>query len=72
MFILAADVLQWMLTGDAAIRHPLAPDHSCAVLQYADDTLIVMKADKELLVSFSRAIGLFINYSKSTLVPMHI
>jgi hypothetical protein len=79
LFILVADVLQQLLTRDPAIRHPLAPDRPCAVLQYADDTLIVARADaaavlrlKELLGSFSRATGLTINYSKSLLVPMHI
>jgi hypothetical protein len=41
LFILVADVLQRMLTRDAALHHPLAPDRPCVVLQYADDTLIV-------------------------------
>jgi hypothetical protein len=45
LFILVADVLQRLLAGDAAIRHPLAPNHPCAVLQYADDTLIVVGAN---------------------------
>lgn len=79
LFILVADVLQQMLTRDTVLRHPLAPDRPCTVLQYADDTLIVARADGEamlrlkgLLDSFSRATGLSINYSKSTLVPMHI
>jgi hypothetical protein len=40
MFILVADVLQRFLTRDAALRHPLAPDRPCVVLQYADDKLI--------------------------------
>jgi hypothetical protein len=79
LFILVADVLQRMLTRDAALHHPLAPDRPCVVLQYADDTLIVARADdaavlqlKALLCSFTRATGLSINYTKSTLVPTHI
>jgi hypothetical protein len=71
-------VLQQMLKHDAPLRHPLAPDCPCVVLQYANDMLIVARADgavmlrlKELLSSFSQATGLSINYSKSTLVPMH-
>jgi hypothetical protein len=79
LFILVADVLQIMLTQDATLRHPLAADRPCAVLQHADDTLIVASASsdavqrlKELLGSFSQATGLAINYSKSTLVPMNV
>jgi len=59
--------------------HPLASDRPCTILQYADDTLIVARADvqaverlKELLTSFSKATGLNINYNKSMLVPMHV
>lgn len=79
LFILVADVLQQLLTRDCVIRHPLAADRPCTVLQYADDTLIVARANesamvrlKELLRSFTRATGLDINYTKSTLVPMHV
>jgi hypothetical protein len=50
----------------------------CPVLQYADDTLIIMKSGvaaaerlKELLGQFAEATGLTINFHKSTLVPMH-
>jgi hypothetical protein len=79
LFIVVADVLQQMLKHDTALRHPLTPDCPCAVFQYADDMLIVARADGEamlglkgLLSSFSQATGLSINYTKSTLVPMHI
>lgn len=48
------------------------------MLQYADDTLILLRADlqdvtrlKQLLDS-SDATGLKINYGKSTMVPMHV
>jgi hypothetical protein len=48
-------------------------------LQYADDTLIIMRADvcaaarlKHLLGVFAEATGLVINFHKSTLVPMHV
>ncbi|GJN28650.1 hypothetical protein PR202_gb16799 [Eleusine coracana subsp. coracana] len=54
-------------------------DRPCTVLQYADDTLIVARADepavshlKHQLQRFSKATGMCINYSKSTLVPMHV
>jgi hypothetical protein len=49
------------------------------VLQYADDTLIIMRADdgaaaqlKLILDRFARATGLVINFTKSTMVPMHV
>jgi hypothetical protein len=49
------------------------------VLQYADDTLIILRADpgaadrlKEILDNFANATGLVINFTKSTLVPMSV
>jgi hypothetical protein len=49
--------------------HPLVDDLPCPVIQYADDTLLLLRADedqilraKELLSSFSRATGLQINF----------
>lgn len=49
------------------------------ILQYADDTLILLKGTaqqalilKELLDSFAIFSGLKINYHKSTLVPIHM
>lgn len=54
-------------------------DGPCPVLQYADDTLLLVRAEivdirhlKATLDSFALATGLKINYSKSTLVPMHV
>uniref|UniRef100_A0A0A8XZ47 Reverse transcriptase domain-containing protein n=1 Tax=Arundo donax TaxID=35708 RepID=A0A0A8XZ47_ARUDO len=51
----------------------------CPVLQYADDTLVILKGEltqirhlKTILSQFSTATGLQINYSKSTFLPMHI
>jgi len=49
------------------------------VIQYADDTLIVLRAAeqdvlklKQLLDQFADATGLQINFHKSTVVPMHV
>ena len=49
------------------------------VLQYADDTLLIMPADneqieslKEILNAFSGATGLKINYHKSSMLPINI
>jgi hypothetical protein len=68
-----------MIQSAATVRHPIDNDRPCAVLQYADDTLIVMRGDtvdahelKNILQNFSQATGLKINYNKSTLVPIHM
>lgn len=49
------------------------------VLQYADDTLIFMKADarqlfflKALLYSFTESTGLKVNFAKSMMVPVNV
>lgn len=58
--------------------HPLL-ETSAPVLQYADDTILLIRADqnsvlhlKMTLDSFSACTGLVINYSKSTTTPLHI
>jgi hypothetical protein len=79
LFLLVADVLQTLIKRDGRVKHPLAPTESCVVLQYADDTMIVMEGNpahvcvlKQLLDSFSKATGLCINFQKSVLVPIHM
>lgn len=61
------------------MRHPLSPADPCPMLQYADDTLIVMEATvrdidrlRVLLDSFALATDLKINYQKSTVVPLNV
>jgi hypothetical protein len=78
LFLLMADVLQKMIKQDGGIRHP-AIEGSCPVLQYADDTLLLVRAEvtdirrlKKILDDFALASGLKINFNKSTLVPMHV
>jgi len=78
LFLLVADVLQRLIKTDNGIRHPVC-DGPCPVLQYADDTLLLLRADvadvtrlKAVLDSFAMATGLKINFSKSTLIPMHV
>ena len=61
------------------VRHPASDELPCPVIQYADDTLIVLRAEKQdvlklrqLLDQFADATGLKINFLKSTVVPMHV
>ena len=61
------------------VRHPANNDLSRPVIQYADDTLIILKATvqdastlKLLPDQFAEATGLRINFHKSTVVPMHV
>lgn len=49
------------------------------MVQYADDTLLLIRADiadatrlKELLDAFANTIGLRIDFTKSTFMPMHV
>ena len=67
-----------MIEDCPSIRHPLV-DAPCPVLQYADDTLILVRAASEDVIAlkrildvFSAATGLKINFHKSTVVPMHV
>ncbi|CAL5040144.1 unnamed protein product [Urochloa decumbens] len=82
LFIIVADLLHRMISDAAAplpLRHPLVDDLDCPVIQYADDTLVLLRAEepqvrrlKTVLDSFASATGLTINYSKSTFVPINV
>ena len=82
LFILLADTLQQLIrlaSADGLLSHPLSDTLPCPTLQYADDTLIIMKGDlpqlihlKHILNSFSEFSGLHINFDKSTFIPMNI
>jgi len=43
LFLLVADVLQALIKQDASVRHPLDHSATCSVLQYADDTLLLLR-----------------------------
>jgi hypothetical protein len=79
LYLLMGDLLQRMIQQDPILRHPLSDEAACLVLQYADDTLIIFKAGvaaatrvKLILDQFAHATGLVINFTKSTMVPMHV
>jgi len=76
LFLLVADVLQTLIRKSNTVHNPLDHSSPCPVLQYADDTLILLRGDldevkqlKHLLDQFSEATGLRINYHKSTAGP---
>jgi hypothetical protein len=57
--------------------HPLVDDLPCPVIQYTDDTLLILRAEhsqvrrlKVILDLFSQATGLHIKFHKSTFVPV--
>jgi mannosylglycoprotein endo-beta-mannosidase len=80
LFLLVAETLQRMIQREfSAIPHPIESGTPCAVLQYAADTLILLKGIpyavsqlKIILDQFAAATGLSINYNKSTAVPIHM
>lgn len=79
LFLLMADVLQRLIQQDDVLEHPLVDRGRPPVLQYADDTIIILRAEvdaaarhKLLLDQFAAVTGLVINFHKSTLVPMHV
>jgi hypothetical protein len=71
-----------MVTDAAAptvLRHPLVDDLECPVIQYADVTLILLRAEdaqvrrlKVVLDDFAAATGLGINFSKSAFIPINV
>lgn len=84
LFVLAADLL-WSILNMAMNRNLLSPPLNVAscpdfpIVQYADDTLVLMKANskqlfclKALLNTFASATGLKVNYNKSNMVPINI
>jgi hypothetical protein len=79
---LVVDVLQKAIqhaANEGFLRHPVLEEQPCPVLQYADDTLIVLQGDieqakclKQILDDFACTTGLKINLSKSTFGPINL
>jgi hypothetical protein len=68
-----------MNSGVMAPPLPRNANPDFPVIQYADDTLIILKADapqliclKGLLHAFSESTGLKVNYSKSCMMPINL
>jgi hypothetical protein len=83
-FVLAADLLQsivnkaWLM---GVLRHPISYNFGgdFPILQYADDTLLILPGDartlfnlKGILRPFSDSTGLHVNFNKSFLVPINM
>ena len=84
LFVLAADLLQTVLNkalSQGILELPLNGT-SCQdfpIIQYVDDTLVVMQAEakqliclKALLHTFAESTGLKVNYRKSNMSPINI
>jgi hypothetical protein len=84
LFVLAADLLQSVINkafqqGLLSLPIPPRDDAGFPIVQYADDTIMILKASqrelhclKALLQTFSASTGLKINYNKSCLVPINL
>jgi hypothetical protein len=84
LFVLVVDVLQSLVNeamNNGLLTRPLLLQCSPSlhVLQYADDTLIILQADvqqlrhlQKLLQDFGDISGLRVNYSKSNIIPINI
>jgi hypothetical protein len=64
LFILVADLLQVLIRKTGLIRHPVLEDSSCPVLQYVDDTLLIIRGEladaqnlRMILDQFANATG---------------
>jgi hypothetical protein len=68
-----------LIKSDTDVRHLIIDTAGCPTLQYADDTLLLVRGElsdvqrlKTLLDKFAQATGLQINYAKSTAVPIYM
>lgn len=84
LFVLAADLLQCIINKghrDGLFELPI-PSYDLdryPIIQYADDTLLIMRASQQelftlkgLLESFSQSTGLRVNYNNSCLIPLNL
>lgn len=84
LFVLATDLLQTVVNKAwhlGVLKHPLSDDFQgdYPIVQYADNTLLIMPGDartlfnlRGLLRSFSDSTGLHVNFAKSFLVPINM
>ena len=82
-FVLAADLLQIVVNKawlNGIIKHPISDNFGgdFPILQYAEDTLLILPGDARVLFNlkcilrpFSDSTGLHVNFNKSFLVPIN-
>jgi hypothetical protein len=84
LFVMAADLLQCIVNkarsqGLLTLPIEAGPSSNFPIIQYADDTILIMKASqrelfflKGLLHSFYESTGLRVNYAKSQMIPLNL
>jgi retron-type reverse transcriptase len=84
LFVLAADFLQSLINkgkdlGLLRLPVPMGLNSDFPVLQYADDTLIILEGDprqihflKSVINTFSEVTGLKVNFQKSMMLPINM
>jgi hypothetical protein len=84
VFAIAADLLQCVINREYNLGNLLPPfpqrtDNPFPIIQYADDTILIMQADedqlallKRLLHSITLSSGLVVNFHKSCLVSINV
>lgn len=84
LYIITADLLQSIINaawsnGELTLPTNQAYGLDYPIIQYADDTLLIMPADEDqlnhlkyLLNLFSLSTGLFVNFSKSSMIPINM
>jgi hypothetical protein len=83
LFVLAVEILQYIINGlkdKNILKLPIPqPGPDFPIVQYADDTLLIMQADarqlfclKAVLNTFAASTGLSVNFSKSIIVPINV
>src|ERR1041384_7255653 len=83
LFVLAADLLQSVVNAMLASGRLELPfpshDPDFPIIQYADDTLLIMQADEDQVIAlkvalqdFSSSTSLDINYHKSSMYPINL
>lgn len=83
LFVLAAEILQYVINGlkdKEVLKLPIPqPSDDFPIIQYADDTLLIMQADgrqlfclKAILNTFASSTGLKVNFGKSVIIPINV
>lgn len=84
LFILAADLLQSVINEAQRLGHlklpvPVNYSQDFPILQYADDTLVIMEVCSQQLAHLKQILDIYatstilrVNYSKSMMVPINL